>query len=108
VRGADLYTQAGGGKTQCTEYLQMAQMNEIEDGKVIVVGPDIKDMKEGDTFPLGIYMQVAGREMQEDFEPILERQTHHLINYIQGIMHIGQRDIAWVRISKPPWKRASP
>ena len=100
VRGADLYCQAGGGKTQCTEYLQLAQMNEIEDGKVIVVGPDIADIKEGGTFPLGIYMQVAGREMQEDFEPILERQTHHLINYIQGIMHIGQRDIAWVRISK--------
>ena len=45
-------------------------------------------------------MQVAGREFQEDFEPILERQTHHLTNYIQYIMHIGQRDIAWVRISK--------
>ena len=38
--------------------------------------------------------------MQEDFEPILERQIHHLINYAQGIMHIGQRDIAWVRIGK--------
>jgi acetyl-CoA synthase len=38
--------------------------------------------------------------MQEDFEPILERQIHHLINYIQGIMHIGQRDIAWVRVGK--------
>ncbi|MEJ2642508.1 MAG: acetyl-CoA decarbonylase/synthase complex subunit alpha/beta [Desulfosarcinaceae bacterium] len=100
VRGADLHSQAGGGKTQCTEYLQLAEMNEIEDGKVSVVGPDIPDMKEGDTFPLGIFMQVAGREFQEDFEPILERQTHHLINYIQGVMHIGQRDIAWVRISK--------
>jgi CO dehydrogenase/acetyl-CoA synthase beta subunit len=43
---------------------------------------------------------VAGREIQEDFEPILERQIHHLINYIQGVMHIGQRDIAWVRVSK--------
>lgn len=100
VRGADLYCQAGGGKTQCTEYLQLAEMNEIEDGKVTVVGPDLPDMKEGGTFPLAIFMQVAGREFQEDFEPILERQTHHLINYIQGIMHIGQRDIAWVRISK--------
>jgi acetyl-CoA synthase len=100
VRGADLYAQAGGGKTQCTEYLKMAEMNEIEDGKVTVVGPDVDKLKEGGTFPLGIFMQVAGREMQEDFEPILERQTHHLINYIQGIMHIGQRDIAWVRISK--------
>ncbi|MBI5896118.1 MAG: CO dehydrogenase/CO-methylating acetyl-CoA synthase complex subunit beta, partial [Desulfobacterales bacterium] len=100
VRGADLHCQSGGGKTQCTEYLQMANMNEIEDGKVTVIGPDIKDMKEGGAFPMAIFMQVAGREFQEDFEPILERQTHHLINYIQGIMHMGQRDIAWVRISK--------
>ena len=100
VRGADLYCQAGGGKTQCTEYLKLAEMNEIEDGKVTVIGPDIGDMKEGDTFPLAIMMRVAGREFQEDFEPILERQTHHLINYIQGIMHMGQRDIAWVRVSK--------
>jgi acetyl-CoA synthase len=38
--------------------------------------------------------------MQEDYEPILERQIHHLINYAQGVMHIGQRDIAWLRVSK--------
>jgi len=100
VRGEDLFCQTGGGKTQCTELVKMADMNEIEDGKVNVVGPDVDTMKEGETFPLGIYVQVAGREFQEDFEPILERQIHHLINYIQGIMHIGQRDISWVRISK--------
>ncbi|MBF0211379.1 MAG: CO dehydrogenase/CO-methylating acetyl-CoA synthase complex subunit beta [Desulfamplus sp.] len=100
VRGADLYAQCGGGKTQCTELVKMAQMNEIEDGKVIVDGPDLGDIKEGGTFSLGIYVQIAGREFQEDFEPIMERQIHHLVNYIQGIMHIGQRDISWVRISK--------
>ncbi len=38
--------------------------------------------------------------MQSDFEPILERQFHHLTNYIQGIMHMGQRNIMWVRIGK--------
>ena len=100
VRGADLFAQCGGGKTQCTELVKMAEMNDIEDGKVIVEGDDITDIKEGSTFPLGIYVQVAGREMQADFEPILERQIHHLINYIQGVMHIGQRDISWIRISK--------
>ncbi|MCG8688997.1 MAG: CO dehydrogenase/CO-methylating acetyl-CoA synthase complex subunit beta [Desulfobacterales bacterium] len=100
VRGADLHVQCGGGKTQCTELVKRAEMNEIEDGKVDVIGPDITDLKEGDTFPLGIYVQIAGREFQEDFEPIMERQIHHLINYIQGIMHIGQRDISWVRVSK--------
>jgi len=100
VRGGDLFVQCGGGKTQCTELVKMAEMSEIEDGKVQVIGPDIADLKEGDTFPLGIYVQIAGREFQTDFEPIMERQIHHLINYIQGIMHIGQRDISWVRISK--------
>jgi acetyl-CoA synthase len=100
VRGKDLHVQCGGGKTQATELCRMADMGEIDDGKVEIIGPDITDLKEGDTFPLGIYVQIAGREFQEDFEPIIERQIHHLINYIQGVMHIGQRDIAWVRISK--------
>ncbi len=100
VRGADLHAQCGGGKTQCTELVKMAEMNEIEDGKVILVGPDLDGIKEGGTFPLGIFVQIAGREFQEDFEPIMERQIHHLTNYIQGVMHIGQRDISWVRISK--------
>jgi acetyl-CoA synthase len=100
VRGKDLYSQCGGGKTQCTELVKMADMKEIDDGKINLIGPDITEVKEGETFPLGIYIQVAGREMQEDFEPILERQIHHLINYIQGIMHIGQRDISWIRVSK--------
>ncbi len=100
VRGKDLFCQMGGGKTQATEYLEMAGMNDVEDGKVEVIGKDITDLKEGDVLPLGIFLQVAGREFQQDFEPILERQIHHLINYIQGVMHAGQRDIAWVRVSK--------
>ncbi len=100
VRGADLHSQMGGGKTQCTELVNMAEMNEIEDGKVTVVGKDIGDINERDVLPLGIYVQIAGREFQQDFEPILERQIHHLVNYIQGVMHIGQRDIAWVRVGK--------
>jgi acetyl-CoA synthase len=98
VRKDDLFLEMGGGKTQMTELLRIADMNAIEDGKVIVKGPDVKDIKKGDTLPMGVFVQVAGREMEEDFEPILERQIHHLINYAQGIMHIGQRDIAWIRI----------
>jgi acetyl-CoA synthase len=75
-------------------------MDEIEDGRVEVIGPDIKDVLPGTRLPLAIAVEVAGRDMQEDYEPILERQIHHLINYIQGVMHIGQRDIAWLRVSK--------
>ncbi|MFQ5485158.1 MAG: CO dehydrogenase/CO-methylating acetyl-CoA synthase complex subunit beta, partial [Desulfobacterales bacterium] len=92
VRGADLFAQMGGGKSQATELVKMVDMKDIDDAKVEVIGKDIGDIKEGENLPLGIYIQVAGREMQPDFEPILERQIHHLINYIQGVMHIGQRD----------------
>jgi acetyl-CoA synthase len=100
VRKDDLYLEMGGSKTQCTELCKMAEMNAIDDGKVEVIGKDVKDIKKGGTLPLGIYVQVAGREMQLDFEPILERQIHHLINYAQYIMHIGQRDISWIRVSQ--------
>jgi acetyl-CoA synthase len=98
VRKDDLYLEMGGSASQATELVRIADMNAIDDGKVIVKGQDIGDMKKGDSLPLGILVEVAGREMEEDFEPILERQIHHLINYAQGIMHIGQRDIAWIRV----------
>lgn len=100
IRKKELYTQMGGGKTQATELLKKADMEKVEDGKVELNGPDVTDIKEGDVLPLGIYVEVAGREFQPDFEPILERQIHHLCNYIQGIMHMGQRNITWVRIGK--------
>jgi acetyl-CoA synthase len=100
VRKDDLYLEMGGSVSQATELVRIADMNAIDDGKIIVKGPDVGDTKKGDSLPLGILVQVAGREMEEDFEPILERQIHHLINYAQGIMHIGQRDIAWIRVGK--------
>ncbi|AFM22977.1 acetyl-CoA decarbonylase/synthase complex subunit alpha/beta [Desulfomonile tiedjei] len=100
IRGEDIYMEAGGGKTQAVELTVMKDMNEVEDGKIEVIGPDLKDIEAGTRVPLGILVEVAGRKMQSDFEPILERQIHHLINYAQGLMHIGQRDIAWVRIGK--------
>ena len=82
------------------EWVTTGQMEEVEDGKVEVIGPEITDVEPGSKLPMAIAVEVAGREMQDDYEPILERQIHHLINYAQGVMHIGQRDIAWMRVSK--------
>ena len=82
------------------EWVTSKNMDEVEDGKVEVIGPDLDKIQPPGQLPLAIVAEVAGRQMQEDFEPILERQIHHLINYAQGIMHIGQRDIAWLRVGK--------
>jgi len=100
VRGEDIYLEMGGGRTHAVELIISKNMDEVEDGRVEVIGLDVDGVQAPAKLPLAIQVEVAGRKMQEDFEPILERQIHHLINYAQGIMHIGQRDIAWVRISK--------
>jgi acetyl-CoA synthase len=100
VRKDDIYLECGGGKTAMVEWVTSKRMDEVEDGNIEVIGQDIGDVEAGSRLPLAIAVEVAGREMQEDFEPILERQVHHLINYAQGVMHIGQRDIAWLRVGK--------
>ncbi|MGE5310364.1 MAG: acetyl-CoA decarbonylase/synthase complex subunit alpha/beta [Nitrospirota bacterium] len=100
IRKEDVYLECGGGRTPCVEWTTIAPMDQVEDGRVEVIGPDVKDVKPGTNLPLAVVVEVAGRKMQEDYEPILERQIHHLVNYAQGVMHIGQRDIAWYRIGK--------
>ena len=82
------------------EWVTSKRMDEVEDGKIQVIGRELTDVPAGSKLPLAIVVEVAGRQMQDDFEPILERQIHHLINCAQGLMHIGQRDIAWLRVSK--------
>ncbi len=100
VRKDDLYLEIGGTKTTGVEWTTSLEMDEVTDGDIQVIGPNVDDIKEGSTLPLAIVVEVAGRNMQDDFEPILERQIHHLINYAQGVMHIGQRNIMWLRFAK--------
>ena len=100
VRKEDVYLEIGGNRGPAFEYCYMMDPSEVEDGKIEVIGPEIDAFEAGSFTPFGLVVQVAGRKMQTDFEPILERQIHHYVNYAEGILHVGQRDIAWIRISK--------
>ncbi len=100
VRRANLRAEFGGKGGICFEWLTMKDPDEIEDGKFTVVGPDVDSLEEGVKTPLAIIVEVSGRKMQKDFEPVLERQIHHFANGAEGIQHVGQRDITWIRFSK--------
>ena len=100
IRKEDMHCEFGGQRTPAFEWLIMRDSSEVEDGKIEVTGPDIDSVEVGGKLPLGILVEVSGRKMQADFEPVLERQIHTFINEAQGIWHMGQRDIIWVRISK--------
>jgi acetyl-CoA synthase len=100
IRKQDTQAEFGGNITPAFEFVTMVNMNEIEDGQIDIIGKDIDQIEPGSALPLAIWVEVAGRKMQVDFEAILERQIHHLINGAEGIWHMGQRDIVWTRISK--------
>lgn len=101
VRKEQLYVEFGGKGGLSFEFLTSLGLDAVEDGKVTVIGGDIDSLqKNRRSMPLAIVVEVAGRKMQKDFEPILERQIHRFVNYAQGIMHVGQRDINWIRVSK--------
>ena len=104
IRKEDMQVEFGGQRTPAFEWLTSRPSAEVEDGKVTVSGPDIDSAKEGGRMPLGIVAEVSGRKMQADFEPVLERQIHTYLNHAQGLWHMGQRDINWVRISKDAYK----
>ena len=100
-----MYVELAGQSIPGFEYLTTKKLDEVEDGKIEVIGPEIDDVEEGSRLPFGVWIEVAGRNMQPDFEPILERQIHDLVNCAQGIFHMGQRDINWVRIGKEAKKK---
>jgi len=100
VRKEQMFAQFGGKYSDAFEYVKMVKPDGIEDGKINVVGPELDEIKEGGDAPLGIMVEVAGRKMQKDFEPILERQIHSFLNEAMGVFHMGQRDMCWIRISK--------
>jgi len=100
VRREQMHAQFGGKYSEAFEYVKMVDGKGIEDGGIKVIGPEVGDIEEGGAAPLGIVVEVAGRKMQKDFEPILERQVHSFLNEATGIFHMGQRDMCWIRISK--------
>ena len=106
VRREQLYVEFGGKATTAFEYLASKDPGEVEDGKVELIGPDIDQLPKGKkSMPLAIIVEVAGRKMQRDFEPVLERQIHRYTNYAMGIMHIGQRDMCWIRINQQAYSK---
>lgn len=71
----------------------------IVDGQIAVMGPDLDSGLRANC-PYAMLIEVSGRKMQPDFEPVLERQIETIFNEIDGVVHRGQRAMATVRIAQ--------
>ncbi len=97
IRKADMKAEFWSGKNPTAELVLMKDMAEVEDHKISIVGPDL-DSGETD-FALATYVEVAGKKMQADFEAVIERKIHAWFNYMEGVMHTGQRNQIRIRVS---------
>ena len=96
IRKADMHNEIFSGKNPTAELVVMRELNEVEDHKISIIGPDLDAEKE---LALATYVEVAGKKMQVDFESVIERKFHAWFNYMEGVMHTGQRNQVRIRVS---------
>jgi len=106
IRRKDMYVELGGPKVEAKfEVVKSRSMDEVEDEKITVIGADLKDLEPGGNYSYGIWIDVAGKEVEEGLEGVIERRVHEFCNYIEGFMHLNQRYDIWLRLSKKSFER---
>jgi len=106
VRRKDMHVELGGTRVkEKFELVRVKKPEEVKDGKIIIIGPDLKDLEEGKSHPLGIYLEAAGVQLEPELEGVLERRIHEYCNMTSGIMHLNQRYDIWLRLSKKSFKQ---
>ena len=100
IRRGDMQFEADGSRVDCLELVRTREAHEVEDHKIEVIGPDFDSFEVGSKVQLAMIVDVAGRKMNSDFEPVFERKFHAYLNCIEGVMHTGQRDMIRIRVSK--------
>ncbi|MBB6400803.1 acetyl-CoA decarbonylase/synthase complex subunit beta [Methanococcus maripaludis] len=98
IRAANMFVELAGPKSVGAELVLVS--DNVEDGKIEIIGPELKEMEEGTRYPFGILMEVSGEKLEKDLEGVIERRIHEICNYVQGFMHLNQRDKIWCRLSK--------
>lgn len=106
IRRKDMQIELGGPKQEHKfELARVRKPEEIEDGKVTIIGPDLKEMIEGGNYPLGIIIEVSGEKLEPELEGVIERRIHEYSNFIEGFMHLNQRYDIWLRLDKKSFKK---
>lgn len=100
VRRGDMQVEFDGSRVDCCELVHMKDPSEVEDHSFELIGPDFDEFPVGSKQSIAYVVEVAGKNMQADFEPVFERKFHSYLNCIEGLMHTGQRDMIRIRISK--------
>ena len=101
IRKADMHNEFWSGKNATAELVSMS--DNVEDHKITIIGKDLDGGEKN--LALVTYVQVSGAKMQPDFESVIERKIHTWFNYMEGVMHTGQRNQVRVRVSNDAYEK---
>ena len=103
IRKADMHNEFWSGKNATAELVSMKAMDEVEDHKIELIGKDLCCGEKN--LALAYNIEVAGAKMQADFESVIERKIHTWFNYMEGVMHTGQRNQVRIRVSNDAFEK---
>ena len=84
IRKGDMQIEVDGSRKDCFELVVTKDASEVEDHKIIVEGPELDELECGSKISLSYTVEVAGKNMQPDFEPVFERKIHQFLNCVEG------------------------
>jgi len=106
IRGRDMQIELGGPREEFKfELVRSIGLDEIEDGKVTIIGKDLSELPVGTNSPFGMIISVAGKEIETDLEGVIERRLHEYVNFVEGFMHLNQRYDIHLRLSKKSYEK---
>ena len=100
VRKKDIWVELGGPKHDYKSFVmvEVVDLDEINPGRIEIVGPDLDEIDSGSSFPFGYYIKLAGKKLNKDYEGFFERWASDNHTRVEGVMYLNTRDTCWMRL----------
>lgn len=113
VRKDDIHLEIGGPKHGYQSYIHVQVVDnpdDVDDGRIELIGPDINEIEPGTSVPFGIWMKFWGPNLTEDHQDPLIRASFMPVEQGEGWMLVNTRDTIWIRLNresaaKSDWKK---
>ena len=103
IRKDEYFAEFGGPKWFGSIYMLLEVVtdeNEVRDNTIEIIGPDVDEMEEGSSFPMGMQFKIWGSEIQPDYDEFFMRQMCDHLENMEGLMGVNTRNTFWMRVHK--------
>ncbi|MHC1566683.1 MAG: CO dehydrogenase/CO-methylating acetyl-CoA synthase complex subunit beta [Candidatus Syntropharchaeia archaeon] len=103
IRKGEFHVELGGPKHGYNSlwFIEIVEdENDIEDGRIEVVGPEVDEIEEGDSLPFCFWNRYYGKDLTDEYLDNLTRYTYFALEGGEGWMLLNTRDTIWLRLTK--------